>query len=305
MLSVPAASKPTATAPMPRRFMSELPSSHVEPPPGRLSRSRSTATPVAGNTYARKGRNRDARFPRGVRQSPGQEIDMSVERGIDGVRIEPDGRGDPGASAVPRSMAGSRRSVRASRSPGRDADAWLMLVHVVAPTDWRLDQEQAAMRSLVGSGDEPGLLAYADGVPVGWVSVGRRDSFAQLLRSPQYKPHDNDQQVFAIVCFYVDPRWKQSGVGTALVDAAMSGRNGTEPRPSRRTPMTVPTSWGAAGPSSGRGFTQSGPQESVRSCGWCTTDMPCQLCCWVWLAPPSDTGLRTRSRWPVCGQLNR
>jgi GNAT superfamily N-acetyltransferase len=78
-----------------------------------------------------------------------------------------------------------------------------------------------AMRSLVRGGDEPGLLAYADGVPIGWVSVGRRDDFGQLMRSPQYKPPDHDEQVFAIVCFYVDPRSKRSGVGSALLDAAI------------------------------------------------------------------------------------
>ena len=78
-----------------------------------------------------------------------------------------------------------------------------------------------AMRSLVRGGDEPGLLAYANGVPVGWVSVDRRDRFGQLMRSPQYKPRDSDPNVFAIICFYVDPRSKRSGVGSALLDAAI------------------------------------------------------------------------------------
>ena len=77
------------------------------------------------------------------------------------------------------------------------------------------------MHSRVRGGDEPGLLAYADGVPIGWVSVGRRDDFGQLMRSPHYKPPDHDEQVFAIVCFYVDPQFKRSGVGSALLDAAI------------------------------------------------------------------------------------
>lgn len=78
-----------------------------------------------------------------------------------------------------------------------------------------------AMRGLILAGTEPGLIAYLDGVPVGWVSVAERHDFGQLIRSPQYRPRDSDANVFAIVCFYVDPRRKGSGVGTALLDAAV------------------------------------------------------------------------------------
>lgn len=77
------------------------------------------------------------------------------------------------------------------------------------------------MSELVSSGAEPGLLAYSEGAPVGWVSLGQRDVFDQLMRSPQYKPRDTDGNVFAIVCFYVDPRNKGTGVGSALLDAAI------------------------------------------------------------------------------------
>jgi GNAT superfamily N-acetyltransferase len=82
-------------------------------------------------------------------------------------------------------------------------------------------KNKKAMRSVVGRGDVPGLLAYANDVPVGWISVGRREQFAQLMRSPRYKPRDDDHNVFAIVCFYVDPRSKGSGVAGALLDAAV------------------------------------------------------------------------------------
>jgi len=82
-------------------------------------------------------------------------------------------------------------------------------------------KNKEAMRSLVRGGHEPGLLAYEDGVAVGWVSAGRRDEFGQLMRSPQYKPIDDDCNVFAIVCFYVDPGWKRSGVGSTLLDAVI------------------------------------------------------------------------------------
>lgn len=78
-----------------------------------------------------------------------------------------------------------------------------------------------AMHALVRDGAEPGLLAYTDRVPVGWVSVAPRSGFGQLLRSPRYRPPDTDEDVFSVVCFYVDPRHKRTGVASALLDAAV------------------------------------------------------------------------------------
>lgn len=78
-----------------------------------------------------------------------------------------------------------------------------------------------AMRELVADGEEPGLLAYSDGVPVGWVSVAPRPTYPVLERSRLYGPLDGDEDVFAITCFYVDPTFRGEGVGTALLDAAI------------------------------------------------------------------------------------
>src|SRR6266511_530359 len=40
-----------------------------------------------------------------------------------------------------------------------------------------------ALRSLVAAGAVPGVLAYADGVPVGWCSVAPRDAYPRLERA--------------------------------------------------------------------------------------------------------------------------
>jgi GNAT superfamily N-acetyltransferase len=77
------------------------------------------------------------------------------------------------------------------------------------------------MRALVRDGREPGLLAYDDGVPVGWVAVAPREEYGQLLRSRAYAPQDDDTGVWLIVCFYVDPRAKRRGVARALLNAAV------------------------------------------------------------------------------------
>jgi len=77
------------------------------------------------------------------------------------------------------------------------------------------------MRGIVRAGREPGLLAYDDGEPVGWVSIAPRDEFGQLLTSRQYRPLDTDEGVYSLVCFYVDPRAKRQGVQSELLDAAL------------------------------------------------------------------------------------
>ena len=77
-----------------------------------------------------------------------------------------------------------------------------------------------ALRALVDSGEVPGLLAYADGEPVGWCSVGPRESYPVLSRSPILKPVD-DQPVWSIVCFFVAKSRRRTGMSARLVRAAV------------------------------------------------------------------------------------
>jgi GNAT superfamily N-acetyltransferase len=80
---------------------------------------------------------------------------------------------------------------------------------------------RAALKSLVDKGTVPGLIGYEDGSPVGWVSLGPREEYVKLKRSPVMKPVD-DAPVWSIVCFFVDRRARGRGVSTALLNAAIA-----------------------------------------------------------------------------------
>jgi GNAT superfamily N-acetyltransferase len=86
------------------------------------------------------------------------------------------------------------------------------------------EPKKRAMEKLVGASREPGPLAYDDaGEPVGWVSVGPRDDFPALLRSPQYRPREpgGGGSIWSIVCFVVDKPLRGTGISAALLDAAV------------------------------------------------------------------------------------
>jgi GNAT superfamily N-acetyltransferase len=83
------------------------------------------------------------------------------------------------------------------------------------------EPKKRAMAKLVRDGREPGLLAYAEGEAVGWVSVAPREEFQAILASPQYRPRDESAGVWSIVCFVIDRPVRREGVAGALLDAAV------------------------------------------------------------------------------------
>jgi GNAT superfamily N-acetyltransferase len=78
-----------------------------------------------------------------------------------------------------------------------------------------------AMHDLVCSGTVPGLVGYLDGAPIGWISLGPREEYAKLARSPVMKPVD-DERVWSIVCTYVDKGHRGRGVQRRLLEAAIA-----------------------------------------------------------------------------------
>lgn len=84
----------------------------------------------------------------------------------------------------------------------------------------RASANRAALRALVDAGETPGLIGYRGKTPVGWVSLGPREEFVKLKRSPVLKPVD-DRPVWSVICFVVPPERRGQGVARALLDAAI------------------------------------------------------------------------------------
>jgi GNAT superfamily N-acetyltransferase len=76
------------------------------------------------------------------------------------------------------------------------------------------------MKALVDGGNVPGLIGYEDGVPVAWVSLGPREDYPKLRRSPVMKPVD-DRPVWSIVCFFVDRSVRGKGFADRMLRAAV------------------------------------------------------------------------------------
>src|SRR5687767_9529316 len=77
-----------------------------------------------------------------------------------------------------------------------------------------------AVKTTAADGRAPGLVAYRDGEPIGWVSLGPRDDYERLRHSKVLAPIDG-KPVWSIVCFVVSKAARRQGVARALLDAAM------------------------------------------------------------------------------------
>jgi GNAT superfamily N-acetyltransferase len=84
---------------------------------------------------------------------------------------------------------------------------------------------RALMHSLVEAGSEPGLLAYRDGQPVGWVSVAPRPQYGRIIRSRRIGPAPGeaaDERIWSVVCFWIPRRERGQGVANALLKGAVA-----------------------------------------------------------------------------------
>ena len=83
------------------------------------------------------------------------------------------------------------------------------------------------MTRLAGREPAPGLLAYEDGQPVGWVAVAPRNELTRIVRSRATPPVD-DAPVWVIPCVTVRKGYRGQGIAVALIRAAVeyAGQHG-------------------------------------------------------------------------------
>lgn len=82
------------------------------------------------------------------------------------------------------------------------------------------DGNRDAMRNLIESGTQPGILAYRDGQAVGWCAVAPREDYPGLARSRILRPVD-DTPVWSVSCLFVDKDHRGQGISVALLQGAL------------------------------------------------------------------------------------
>jgi len=92
-------------------------------------------------------------------------------------------------------------------------------------TNYQLRTGEANRRSMKRIVDTasapPGVLAYIDGVPVGWCAIAPRAQFPKLDRSRATAPVDT-QAAWSVVCFNIRRDMRRMGLSQRLLEAAVA-----------------------------------------------------------------------------------
>lgn len=112
---------------------------------------------------------------------------------------------------------------------GAASGCWCMWHRVPGRAAWTaLDAEgrRDAFRARVAAGLPPGLLAYRDGLAVGWVAVAPRDELPRFETQKVSRPPDDvaspEGRLYALHCFYIRGGHRRQGIMRALAEAAIA-----------------------------------------------------------------------------------
>ncbi|WP_169582776.1 MULTISPECIES: GNAT family N-acetyltransferase [Microbacterium] len=101
---------------------------------------------------------------------------------------------------------------------------WWTITNAEWQTTTREDRERL-FRDEVEAGPPPGLIAYVDGEPAGWVRVGPRTRQPRLARTRNFAAHSpepwDDASVWAVSCFVVRKEHRGQGLNDRLLAAAI------------------------------------------------------------------------------------
>ena len=133
------------------------------------------------------------------------------------------------------------------------------------------DSNRLAQKAFVTSHGTPGLLAYVDGVPVGWIAVEPRSEYPGLARSRVLAPLD-ETAVWSVTCFFVAKKYRRQGLTVGLLKAAVEFvrlKGGqvvegypVEPKQEKTAPVFIYT--GVSSAFLQAGFTEAGRRSATR-----------------------------------------
>lgn len=83
------------------------------------------------------------------------------------------------------------------------------------------DNARQMQKNIVDAKIIPGLLAYSEGYPVGWVALEPRGQYPRLAHTRALKPVD-DREVWSVTCFFVEKKHRQKGIALELLKAAIA-----------------------------------------------------------------------------------
>ncbi len=95
-----------------------------------------------------------------------------------------------------------------------------------------------------GSPETSGVVAYLDGVPVGWCAIEPRCNYESLLRNQRvpWSGRAEDKQgctVWAITCLFARAGFRRQGISRALIHAALRFARDRDARAIEAYPMTT------------------------------------------------------------------
>lgn len=83
------------------------------------------------------------------------------------------------------------------------------------------DQKIIELQNIINDPEYvPGLLAYMEDEPVGWIGFSPRSSFIRLQKSRVIKPID-DLPVWSLMCFFIHKKYRNQGVATRLIEGSI------------------------------------------------------------------------------------
>ncbi len=85
--------------------------------------------------------------------------------------------------------------------------------------DHKGEPNRRAFEALVRTGAAMGMLAFAEGEPAGWLSLGWKEEFAYLQRSPRLSGDTGN--TMSVTCFFIPAAWRGRGLATALLTRAI------------------------------------------------------------------------------------